>query len=195
MNANVTNSRAASNIAASNIVASASSTSSSSSSSSSSAATTWQGRQVGKLNEPLKAALDAFQATTGALPPFVLDIVYDYACRNIGEELIAYANSLYKNDESDAEKKYVIEVAKDPAFVKNPEQYMKDWEEKRGHTEEYRIPEDPARTMIGLFLKEKGIGRPPVTTSAPASAPAVVSAPVSAPAVEDTQSTSKCSIQ
>ncbi len=45
-------------------------------------------------------------------------------------------------------------VAKDTLFRTDPAQYMKNWREARGYTEEYRYPEDRASCIISRFLNE-----------------------------------------
>lgn len=39
---------------------------------------------------------------------------------------------------------YIINVLNDPQFQNNPKEYLKNWKQKRGNTEEFRIPEDQA---------------------------------------------------
>jgi hypothetical protein len=41
-------------------------------------------------------------------------------------------------------------------FQRNPERYMRVWELRRGHTEEYRFPEDPAREALQQVVTEIG---------------------------------------
>ncbi len=196
--------------------------SSSSPSSSSTAGNSWEGRQVSTRNEPLHAALVAFQKDTNALPPCLVDIVSDYARTTMGdvlketvdsvvdtaEALIAdshvrdyYMNfekyqrqtiylsssflnaldasertkfSRYSGDKKSRLKQCILEVANNPAFIQNPEQYMKDWEARHkrfesilklapGRSEEISkrslyllmFPEHPARHCIASFLKER----------------------------------------
>jgi len=44
--------------------------------------------------------------------------------------------------------KYVDNIFDDPLFIENSSEYLKNWQIKRGLTEEYRIPED---YLFGLF--------------------------------------------
>ncbi|MBS4168513.1 hypothetical protein [Parachlamydia sp. AcF125] len=39
---------------------------------------------------------------------------------------------------------YIEKVLNDPLFQANPENFMKDWKQRRGNTEEFRMPEDQA---------------------------------------------------
>ena len=45
---------------------------------------------------------------------------------------------------------FVDNIFKDPLFIKNPNEYLKNWKIERGLTEEYRIVED---YVFGLFNK------------------------------------------
>lgn len=43
---------------------------------------------------------------------------------------------------------YITKILNKPEFQADPEKYMKDWKQKRGNTEEFRIPEDQAMSFF-----------------------------------------------
>lgn len=52
---------------------------------------------------------------------------------------------------------YVDKVLSTSDFQNDPVSYMEAWRKRRGNTEELRIPEDPARTIITALISGKDI--------------------------------------
>lgn len=63
----------------------------------------------------------------------------------------------YKYSRNDSEAQQIVQLIQlhmqTPSFQHNPGRYIQVWEKLRGHTEEWRFPEDPARRILqALFL-------------------------------------------
>lgn len=69
---------------------------------------------------------------------------------DLGEMLIK-ARTYTTND--DRLFDYIKDILNDRKFQANPKGYLAEWRERRGYTEEYRVPEDAARTFFDKNFK------------------------------------------
>jgi hypothetical protein len=58
---------------------------------------------------------------------------------------------------------YIKRVYESSDFRKNPRRYMDQWREKRGATEEHRVPEDEAYAILFCLVTYPSVGRSGLT--------------------------------